>query len=101
MKTKDTGNSCFDRFWAAYPRKVGKEKARRAFEKLKPGEADFLLMLEELEQQRKAYHWGKENWKFIPHPATWLNQKRWEDETLVAENSNDNPEDEPYGAFVY
>ena len=39
-KPSNTGNDCFDRFWAAYPRKVGKEKARRAFEKLHPGEAD-------------------------------------------------------------
>lgn len=98
-KPSNTGNDCFDRFWAAYPRKVGKEKARRAFEKLHPGEADLQQMLAELERQRKVYHWGKENWKFIPHPATWLNQRRWEDETIAAED--DIPEDDPYGAFVY
>ena len=56
-------------------------------------------MLEELERQRNAYHWGKENWKFIPHPATWLNQRRWEDETIAAED--DIPEDDDYGAFLY
>ena len=55
--------------------------------------------LAELERQRKVYHWGKENWKFIPHPATWLNQRRWEDETIAAED--DIPDDDPYGAFVY
>lgn len=98
-KPSNTGNDCFDRFWAAYPRKVGKEKARRAFEKLHPGEADLQQMLEELERQRNAYHWGKENWKFIPHPATWLNQRRWEDETIAAED--DIPDDDDYGAFLY
>ena len=89
-KPTDTGNRCFDQFWAAYPRKVGKEKAKRAFEKIQPSET---------ERQRKVYHWGKENWKFIPHPATWLNQRRWEDETIAAED--DIPDDDPYGAFVY
>ena len=36
--TETTGNPFFDRFWAAYPKKVGKEKARRAFEKVHPTE---------------------------------------------------------------
>lgn len=98
-KPTDTGNRCFDQFWAMYPRKVGKEKARRAFEKIQPSETELQKMLAELERQRKVYHWGKENWKFIPHPATWLNQRRWEDETIAAED--DIPDDDPYGAFVY
>lgn len=66
-KPADTGNRCFDQFWAAYPRKVGKEKAKRAFEKIQPSETELQQMLAELERQRKVYHWGKENWKFIPH----------------------------------
>ena len=98
-KPSNTGNDCFDRFWAAYPRQVCKEKASRAFEKLHPGEADLQQMREGLERQRHAYHSGKENWKFIPHPATWLNQRRWEDKTIAAED--DIPEDDDYGAFLY
>ena len=39
-KPTDTGNRCFDQFWAAYPRKVGKEKAKRAFEKIQPSETE-------------------------------------------------------------
>ena len=37
-KAEATDNVLFDRFWVAYPKKVGKEKARRAFEKLHPTE---------------------------------------------------------------
>ena len=48
-KPTDTGNRCFDQFWAAYPRKVGKEKARRAFEKIQPSETELQQMLAELE----------------------------------------------------
>ena len=29
---------------------------------------------------KKSKEWKKENGKYIPHPTTWLNQKRWEDE---------------------
>ena len=64
-KPTDTGNRCFDQFWAAYPRKVGKEKTRRAFEafwiRFLPLYAKLQQMLAELERQRKVYHWGKEN----------------------------------------
>ncbi len=42
-KPTDTGNRCFDQFWAAYPRKVGKENARRAFEKIQPSETEFVV----------------------------------------------------------
>ena len=49
---------------------------------------------EKLKRERKAFRG-----KFIPHPATWLNQRRWEDETIAAED--DIPDDDPYGAFVY
>lgn len=97
--TSSTGNNLFDQFWAAYPRKVGKDKAMRAFAKINPTEEQLYRILEELERQKKAYGWCKENWKYIPHPATWLNQKRWEDETIVA--GTDIPEDESYGAFIY
>lgn len=64
----------FDKFWAEYPRKVGKEAARRAFAKVKVPVDTLLAAL----QQQKA----SEQWKrgYIPNPATWLNQGRWEDE---------------------
>ena len=49
-KPADTGNRCFDQFWAAYPRKGGKEKAKRAFEKIQPSETELQQMLAELER---------------------------------------------------
>lgn len=38
-------------------------------------------ILKSLEYLKTTEQWKKENGKFIPYPATWLNQKRWEDET--------------------
>jgi hypothetical protein len=30
--------------------------------------------------------WTKDGGQFIPHPATWLNQKRWEDEPMAIQD---------------
>jgi hypothetical protein len=70
----------FDRFWAAYPRKVGKAAAERVFKRLRPDKDLLKTMLIALEQQKASRQWQKEDGQFIPHPATWLNQARWEDE---------------------
>lgn len=69
----------FDRFWKAYPKKVGKDAAQRAFDKRKP-DADLTdKMVETVETWKKTSEWMHENGKFIPNPATWLNQGRWKD----------------------
>ncbi len=101
MRTPETiGNPLFDRFWAAYPKHVGKDKALKAFVKINPTEELLADMLENLERQKKYYAWGRQNWKYIPHAATWLNQKRWKDE--VADGKTDVPENSsPFGGFLY
>ena len=66
----------FENFYQTYPRHVGRAKAEAAWHKLKPDQALRLTISAAIEQQRT-------NWrepKFIPHPATWLNGRRWEDE---------------------
>jgi hypothetical protein len=64
----------FDGFWDAYPRKVGKGAARRAYAVARK-KADPGLILGAL---AGAVFSGEA--RYIPHPATWLNQERWEDE---------------------
>lgn len=71
----------FDRFWGAYPRKVGKADARKAFAKLNPDTALVEAMLRALDWQKRLPEWTKDGGQFIPYPATWLNARRWEDET--------------------
>ena len=69
----------FDAFWAAYPRKVAKDAARKAFAKAvnRMTEDDPLaVILAGIE--RALPGWTDPN--FIPHPASWLNAGRWEDE---------------------
>lgn len=69
----------FDEFWTLYPRHEGKAAARKAWRKLCP-----LPPLEAirtaLEWQRCSTHWLERGGQFIPHPATYLNGRRWEDE---------------------
>ena len=70
----------FDRFWAAYPKKKGKEDARKAWKKLAPDLETCRMMAAALESQQKSHDWVKESGRYVPYPATWLNGRRWEDE---------------------
>ena len=71
--------SGFEKFWKAYPAKIGKIAAQKAFEKHKPNGALLEAMLTALESQRRSDKWQKDGGAFVPNPATWLNQGRWLD----------------------
>ena len=66
----------FEKFWSVYPKKVGKEAARKAFAKVK---APVDTLISAVEAQKSSAQWTKDNGQYIPNPATWLNQGRWED----------------------
>lgn len=70
----------FAKLWDAYPKKIGKDAARRAFDKRKVDDALLNTMLEAIARQKKSVDWLKDAGQYIPHPATWLNQGRWQDE---------------------
>ena len=72
----------FDEFWKAYPRKEGKQNAMKAFEKMCTNEDTYKAIMDGL-QKRVKLDWSRrpaEEKKFIPHPSSWLNQSRWNDE---------------------
>lgn len=71
----------FERFWQAYPKKKDKERARKAWAKLKPDLELCHTMSAALTQQKQSDDWQREKGRFIPYPATWLNGRRWEDES--------------------
>lgn len=68
----------FETFYQAYPRKIGKINVEKWFNKNKPDEELMNKILTSLEEHKKLKQWQDK--QFIPYPATWLNQKRWEDE---------------------
>lgn len=87
-KTFESYDSLFDVFWKAYPSKVGKDAARKAFAKRKPYDDLLALMLASLESQKSSDRWTKDNGQYIPNPATWLNQGRWMDEDSAESKSS-------------
>jgi hypothetical protein len=68
----------FDQFWLAYPKKVGKGAAEKAFAKARLN-GHLPEVLKSIEVQKRSEQWQKDGGQYIPNPATWLNQKRWED----------------------
>lgn len=68
----------FEVFWKAYPNKVARKRAMRAFRKIKPEELPKIMAC--LEAQKRTEQWRKDGGSFIPHPSTWLNDERWKDE---------------------
>ena len=77
----------FAEFWEAYPKKVGKTEAQKAWKKQFPcGDVEGIT-IPAIERQKKSAQWTKDNGQFIPNPTTWLNQRRWEDELPVKTQS--------------
>jgi hypothetical protein len=87
--------SLFLIFWECYPLKVKKPKAQAAFLKLKPDRVLLDRMLAAIDRQLQSRAWRKDNGRYIPHPATWLNNKQWEDEIQP-----DLPDDSVWDEFV-
>jgi hypothetical protein len=77
-------NERFERFWSEYPRKVGKDAARRVWLHRAPADDLTDLIIAKVREHRASAQWLKDGGQFIPHPRTWLHGKRWEDETTPA-----------------
>jgi hypothetical protein len=78
----------FEEFYAVYPRHVGKTDAARKFASVvKTGKVAARLLV--VAAERFAADPNLPEKKFIPHPATWLNQGRWEDEPMPARGGSE------------
>lgn len=83
----------FDEFYEAYPRHVSKEPARKAWMKLKPDDDLREAILSDV-RRRVTGEWKDKDVQYIPHPSTYLNQRRWEDEPQADTQSA--PTDKPW-----
>lgn len=81
--TSSVADESFEAFWKAYPKKIGKGAAEKAWKKIPSREAAFETIRGAVAAQVRSEQWLKDGGQFIPHPATWLNQRRWEDEIKV------------------
>jgi hypothetical protein len=82
----------FEGFWKAFPRKTDKARAKRSFLRLTKTEQELAVSnIQRLYSETPA--------QFVPHPSTYLNGKRWEDQAIQRTPnfaySNLNSDDEP------
>ena len=95
-KDKDNSASQFESFWAAYPRKVGKQAAMKAFSKVS---VPVKTLIDAVNSQKNSEQWRKDNGQYIPNPATWLNQGRWDD-VLTEAGAQPTKEDYHVGTWL-
>ena len=81
-ETADWQPDRFEAFWKAYPRRVSRQDAIRAWDKLRPDDALIRTIAQALKRQLATEQW--QQGIGIPYPATWLNNRRWEDEIGTA-----------------
>jgi len=74
----------FSRFYAAYPKKRAKQDAIKAWRKISPENGLFETIMAAVAKQKRSDDWTRENGRFIPNPASWLNGRRWEDEVDIS-----------------
>ncbi len=80
----------FEEFWQLYPRKVKKKQALRTWE---TRDLDSMAdrILAHVKTCASSSQWVRENGKFVPHPTTYLNGDRWEDEAAGERRTDDLP----------
>lgn len=66
----------FEIFYEAYPRKENPKRAREEFEKAGVTREMLPDLLEWIERAKQSEQWQEKS--KIPHPSTWLHQRRWE-----------------------
>ena len=76
------GRARFDIFWDAYPRKVDKQRAWEQFRKV---EEPLQVLLVALQNHKRSDQWLEEGGRYIPRPAQWLKQQRWQDRLSAPE----------------
>ena len=70
----------FNAFWDHYPRRIAKAEAWKAWQQLRPARADLEAMIHALAWQVLQPEWLRDGGRYVPHAATWLRARRWEDE---------------------
>jgi len=65
-------------FWEAYPRKVDRGDAFKAWQKIQRPRPDIQAITTSITALKASRQWQEKNGRFIPHPSTWLNRRGWE-----------------------
>ena len=70
----------FNAFWQSYPRKTAKQRALAVWMRKKCWNGEFDAILTGLTAHKESDQWQRDDGRYIPHPATFLEQERWRDE---------------------
>lgn len=76
----DAPEAGFEDFWDPWPRKVSKDDAEKAWDKAIKARADPTTIIKAAAAYAERCRLIGQEKKFIPHPASWLNKKRWNDD---------------------
>lgn len=90
LKRIDVVNAQFDEFWSVYPRHVAKADALKVFTKVAKSVDPAAVVAG---ARRYASDPNLPEKQFIPHPTTWLNAGRWDDEPLPPRGGARPPDD--------
>lgn len=77
-------SSAFDEFWRTYPRKTAKANAEKAWERIKPSTDLVAKIMAAVKAAAELPDWQRDNFRYVPHAATWLNGRRWEDDLATS-----------------
>jgi hypothetical protein len=80
IKPNPEDDKGFEAFWADYPKKVGKAAVVAWWARTNPNDELLMLILDGLDKWREVWTTRGTELRWIPHPMTWLNARRWEDE---------------------
>lgn len=81
-RVKGESSPGFDRFYSVYPKKVARATALKAWKKSGADDSQTLTDTIIADVQRRIEgEWKGRELQYIPHPSTYINQRRWEDET--------------------
>ena len=97
---REDDDPAFDDFYREYPRKQKRPEALRAWKKIKPEAELVAVIMQGLARWKASADW-QEDPRFIPYPASWLNNKRWEDEPRKAGSGGPRVSAQEYGQRDY
>lgn len=76
----------FVQFWNKYPVKVNKKRANAEFKYLNPDALTLVQILEDIDKRSQTSQWADK--AYIPHPSTYLKEKRWNDDYIDSKHPN-------------
>lgn len=81
----ESASASFQAFWAAYPKKEGRTQAEKAWRSINPDTDLMHVIIAAVDRDKGTDAWHRENGRYIPMPAKYLTERRWEDQHVETE----------------